>query len=95
MFRFVAVLRFKKLQKKLMKYREITPDNWPEYKDLFIESLRMACKADMNCSDDILYWNMLATFRRFQNKVFQNMPVEYYTDIFVTLSRLSHKHHPE
>ena len=95
MFRFVAALRFKKLQKKMKDYGEITPNNWPEYKALLIESLRISCKVDTNCSDDILYWNMLATFRRYQDKFMANMPVEYYTDVFVTLRELLRKHDPK
>ncbi len=95
MFRFIAKLKFKKLQRKITNFGEITPDNWNEYKALFIESLRMACKADTNCSDDILYWNMLAIFRRYQDTYATNMPVEYYTDLFVTLRKLSREHHPE
>jgi hypothetical protein len=73
----------------------VTSDNWNEYKALVIECLRMACKADTNCSDEMLYWNILASFRRYQNDLMGKMPVEYYSDLFVTLRELSRAHHPE
>ncbi|MFC2070478.1 hypothetical protein ACFLTB_04835 [Chloroflexota bacterium] len=95
MFRFVAVIKYRKLLKKIIEYGEVNSDNWPEYKVMVIESLRMACKADTNCSDDILYWNMLATFRRYQDDIAVKIPVEFYTDLFVSLRELSRSHHPE
>lgn len=95
MFRFVAILKFRELNKKFREFGEVNPDNWPEFKVLFIEMLRMECKADRNCSDDILEWNMLAMFRRYQDEIKAKMPVEYYIDLFVTLRDLSRKHNPK
>lgn len=93
MFKLLRRWKLEKLQRKMRSYTEINPDNWPEYKAMFIESLRLACLE--SCKADIVYWNMLANFRRSQDYVAANMPVVFVTDLFVTLCQLSRKHNPE
>jgi hypothetical protein len=94
MLRFIASIKAKKLINKIVRFGIITPDNWPEYKVIIVEALRLSCKADMNCSDDILYWNTFSKFRFFKDNWLKDIPLEYTTDLFVTLKDLSRKHNP-
>lgn len=95
MLRIIAGWKFKRLHKKIMSFGKITDENWPQFKSLVIECIKMAVKADTGCSDNIIYWNMMAFFRREMDKFAANLPNEYYTDLFVTLSGLSRQESPE